>query len=143
MLSDRDRIHLEAMIAADRTARFVGAQVEALDDGTATVRMTVTEDMTNGAGTCHGGILFTLGDIAFSYACNSGGILTVAASADIQFVAPAHTDDELTAVATCRMRYGKDERNGLYEVLITDQTGALVAIFTGRSAQIGDRVKPM
>ena len=39
--------------------------------------MTVREDMVNGWGSCHGGILATLADSAFAVACNSRGTVTV------------------------------------------------------------------
>ncbi|QHC02215.1 hotdog fold thioesterase [Epidermidibacterium keratini] len=128
------------MVAGDATAREMGAVCTAIGSGAATVQMPVGSGMTNGHGTAHGGAIFTLADIAFSYACNSGGVLNVAAAADIQYVAPAHTGDVLIATATERMRYGKGDRSGLYDVPVTRQgDGALIAIFTGRSAQIGAR----
>ncbi len=33
--------------------------------------MTITDDMSNGHGNCHGGYIFTLADSAFAFACNS------------------------------------------------------------------------
>ena len=46
-----------------------------------------------------GGLIFTLADTAFACACNSFGPVTVAASADIVFVAPARAGDVLVAEA--------------------------------------------
>lgn len=130
--------HVREMVASDATAGEMGAVLTAIGPGRATVEMRIGSDMTNGHGTAHGGIIFTLADIAFSYACNSGGVLNVAAAADIQYVAPARTGDILIAAATERMRYGKDGRSGMYDIPVTRESdGALIAIFTGRSAQIG------
>lgn len=132
--------HVADMVSADRTARWLGAGAVDVTDGGAVVELTVAEHMCNGHGTCHGGVLFTLADIAFSYACNSGGLLNVAAAADIQYVAPAHVGQRLRATATERMRYGKGGKSGLYDIPVTDvETGELVAIFTGRAAQIANR----
>lgn len=130
--------HVRELVASDATAREMGAVLTAIGSGSATVAMSIAPGMTNGHGTAHGGAIFTLADIAFSYACNSGGVLNVAAAADIQYVAPAHTGDLLIATATERMRYGKDGRSGLYDIPVTRESDrALIAIFTGRSAQIG------
>ncbi len=109
--------------------------------GTATARMTVRDDMLNGAGRCHGGAIFTLADTAFQCACNSHGRLTVSAGASIQFVRPASAGDELTAV--CVERY-RNRSGGGYDVTVTRSsddadTGGpqLVALFRGQAHQLG------
>jgi acyl-CoA thioesterase len=48
-------------------------------------------------------------------------------------VAPAKVGDVLTAQATEQHREG---RSGFYDVRVTDQNGALIALFRGRSATI-------
>jgi acyl-CoA thioesterase len=95
--------------------------------------------MLNGHGTCHGGMLFTLADSAFALACNSYGDTTVAASGSIDFLLPAHEGDELTAVAR---ELWRTKRNGIYEVQICNQSGAVVALFRGRSQRIEGRLIP-
>ncbi|MFI7241876.1 hydroxyphenylacetyl-CoA thioesterase PaaI [Streptomyces qinglanensis] len=117
------------MLGADRASRALG--IELVEDGAgfATVRMRVTGDMVNGHGTAHGGHLFLLADTAFACACNSHGPVTVAAGADITFVAPAWEGDELLAVARERTRYG---RSGLYDVTVL-RGEQVVAEFRGRS----------
>ena len=75
--------------------------------------MTVGEAMVNGHDIAHGGFIFTLADSAFALACNSRGRLTVAAGADITFVAAARLGDVLVAEATQRTAYG---RSGLTDV---------------------------
>ena len=92
------------------------------------------EDMVNGQGNCHGGVLATLADSAFAFACNTYDEVTVAAGFDIVFVAPARLGDQLTATALERARFG---RSGLYDVSITRADGELVAEFRGRSRSLG------
>ncbi|GAB96680.1 acyl-CoA thioesterase [Kineosphaera limosa] len=99
--------------------------------GSATLTMTVTESMVNGHDIAHGGFIFTLCDSAFAVACNAHGHLTVAASCDIDFVAPARLGDELVARAAESAGYG---RNGITEVTVHRATDeALIAVFRGRS----------
>ena len=119
----------ESVFATDRAARWMGMDLVAAGPGTATVRMTVTDDMVNGHGTAHGGHLFTLADTAFACACNSHGPAAVAAHADIDFIAAARPGDELEAVAVERARYG---RSGVYDVTV-HAGDRLIAEFRGRS----------
>ncbi len=89
----------EAMWAGDRASKLLGMKIEEVRPGYARLSMRVTRDMLNGYDTCHGGVLFTLADSAFGYACNSHNQLSVAASCSIDFLAPARTGDALTATA--------------------------------------------
>jgi len=124
----------QALYDPDRASRALGMRITAIAPQTCTVTMTVRADMTNGHRICHGGMIFTLADSAFAFACNSGGEPTVAASGSIDFLAAAYEGDELTACARERWRGG---RSGIYEVTITNQAGATIALFRGRSHQVG------
>ncbi|CAL9610861.1 Acyl-coenzyme A thioesterase PaaI [Streptomyces sp. enrichment culture] len=120
---------VEAMLEADRASAGLGIELADEGDGFAEVRMTVTGEMVNGHGTAHGGYVFLLADTAFACACNSHGPVTVAAGADITFVAPAWEGDELRAVARERVRHG---RSGLYDVTVL-RGEQVIAEFRGRS----------
>ncbi len=117
------------MFQADRASRDLGMDLLEAGDGTAVVRMTITRSMLNGHGIAHGGYVFLLADTAFACACNGRGVVTVAAGADISFVASAAEGDVLVATATERVAYG---RSGIYDVTVRcgDQ---IVAEFRGRS----------
>ena len=127
--------HAEKMRARDRASRSLGIAVEETGAGTATARVRVSDDMLNGFGVCHGGHLFALADTAFAFACNSYGVVTVAAGGSIDFLRPAHAGDQLTATATERSR-GK--RTGVYDVVVRNQRGKEVALFRGRSHVTGN-----
>jgi acyl-CoA thioesterase len=120
------------MMADDAASRALGIEVVSCSDGTAVTRMRVREDMVNGHGIAHGGLVFALADTAFACACNSWGPVTVAAAADIAFVAPARLGDELQAEATVRTRFG---RTGIYDVTVR-RDGNVVAEFRGRSSTV-------
>ncbi|MFK4149838.1 hydroxyphenylacetyl-CoA thioesterase PaaI [Streptomyces sp. NPDC004065] len=117
------------MFSADAASRRLGIELVEHGEGTAVLRMSVTAAMVNGHGIAHGGYLFLFADTAFACACNSHGPVTVAAGADIDFVAPVHEGDVLTAVARERTRFG---RSGIYDVTVT-RGGEVVAEFRGRS----------
>ncbi|MEU3276000.1 hydroxyphenylacetyl-CoA thioesterase PaaI [Streptomyces antibioticus] len=120
------------MFAADEASRRLGIELLDHDDGTAVVRMTVTDAMVNGHGIAHGGYLFLLADTAFACACNGHGPVTVAAGADIVFVASAHEGDVLTATAVERTRFG---RSGVYDVSVL-RGDTVIAEFRGRSRSL-------
>ena len=117
----------------DRASQMLGMRIVSVAPGEATLAMTVRSDMVNGHRTCHGGVIFTLADSAFAFACNSYGDNTVAASAHIDFLSPAREADELTAAAKETWRSG---RSGLYEIVVTNQSGERIALFHGRSHRI-------
>ena len=117
------------MFSADKASNALGISPVALRDGYALLRMTVTELMINGHGIMHGGYVFLLADTAFACACNRAGSVTVAATAEIDFIRPVHAGDELMAEAVERTRFG---RSGIYDVTVRRGT-EIVAEFRGRS----------
>jgi acyl-CoA thioesterase len=121
------------MWAEDRASQALGMSLEAVGPGTATVRMTVREDMLNGHEIGHGGLTFALADSAFAFACNSYNRRTVATGAEIRFRAPTRAGDVLVATA---VELDRDELGGRYDVTVT-AGDTLVATFVGRSREVG------
>ncbi|MEF2978870.1 hydroxyphenylacetyl-CoA thioesterase PaaI [Subtercola sp. YIM 133946] len=120
----------DSMIARDRASAQLGIHVIASAPGHAVVSMAVREDMLNGFDVVHGGMIFSVADTAFAIACNETESVTLAAGADVTFLRPARLGQVLTATAVRRSLSG---RSGLYDVQVTDETGAVVAEFRGRS----------
>ena len=125
---------VKALYDPDRASQGLGMRITAIAPAACSVSMTVRPDMTNGHGICHGGLIFTLADSAFAFACNSTGESTVAATGSIDFLAPARPGDVLTASARELWRGG---RSGVYEVTVSNQSGARIALFRGRSHRVG------
>lgn len=141
-MPDADRLAHEvgrAMFERDNSAHFLGVTLDAIAPGTATMSMTVTEDMLNGLGMCHGGFTYKLADDAFAYACNSYNQNAVALSCSITYPAAAHLGDRLTATAEERHRKG---RNGTYDVVVTNQNGDVIALFRGHCRVIEGHIVP-
>ena len=107
---DSARRAIDALYATDLATQANGMRIVEAGPGRCTLRMAVRPDMTNGHGTCHGGVLFMLADSAFAFACNS-----------------------LTAAAAESWRGG---RSGIYDIVITNQRGERVALFRGRSHRL-------
>ena len=118
------------MFANDKASKSLGIGVNVNQAGQAEAVFEVTENMLNGHDVCHGGFIFALADTAFAFACNGYDQMTLAAGASIDFLLPAKAGDTLTAVAKEAHRGG---RNGLYDVIVSNQDKAQVALFRGRS----------
>jgi acyl-CoA thioesterase len=123
----------DLMWREDRASKALGMQVQAIAPGSAVLTMTVRADMLNGLQTCHGGLMATLADSAFAFACNSYNEVTVASGFDINLLTVSKLDDVLTARASEVSRSG---RTGLYDVQVSNQRGEAVAVFRGRSYSI-------
>ena len=122
-----------AMWEGDAASRSMGMRIETVAPGAATLSMTLAAEHLNGHGTAHGGVLFTLADSAFAFACNSHGDKAVAASAQIAFLAPGRGGERVTATAAERIRAG---RSGVCDVTVTGEDGRVLAEFRGVSRTV-------
>jgi len=117
----------------DYAAKALGVRILSTSLGESVLSMQVRQDMLNGHGSCHGGMIFTLADTAFAHACNSGNKPTVASGCTIDYIAPGKEGDILTARASERSRSG---RTGIYDIEVLNQNEQLIAVFRGRSYQL-------
>ena len=121
------------MFRTDRASQNLGLEILDVAPGSVRISMVVRPEMVNGHGLCHGGIIFTLADSAFAFACNSHGAPMVAAGASIEYLAPTPAGELLTALAT---EVSRSARHGVYDVRVTKSSGETVALFRGRSARL-------
>jgi acyl-CoA thioesterase len=120
----------DGMFANDRASKALGMRILEVGPGRAVLEMTVLETMVNGHDLCHGGLIATLADSAFAFACNSYNELTVASGFSIDILAPGKLGDVLTARCT---EVSKSGRTGVYDAVVMNQRGERVAVFRGRS----------
>ena len=121
------------MFESDAASQNLGMRIDHIGPGTATLSMTLRDDMLNGHRIAHGGFLFTLADSAFAFACNSYNQLTVAQQNQITYMAPGHAGERVSAKATEVSRTG---RSGLYDVTVTGDDGRILAVMRGLSRTI-------
>ena len=125
------------MYARDRCPHTLGITLLGVGAGAARMQMAVREDMVNAHNTCHGGLIFTLADSTFAYACNSHNRNAVAVTCLIEYMRPAYVGDVLTASGAEQSLEG---RNGVYDIRVENQKGEVVALFRGKSTQIKGEV---
>ena len=127
----------QAMWSRDHATNALGMQLVSIAPGTATITMRVRPDMVNGHHICHGGLIFTLADSAFAYACNSYNLNTVASACHIDFLAPAKEGETLEAEAVEQSASG---RTGVYDITVRTTGGKTIALFRGKSYRINGEV---
>ena len=120
----------DGMFANDRASKWLGMTIVEVGPGRAVLSMPVRDCMVNGHDLCHGGLIATLADSAFAFACNSYNELTVASGFAIDILAPGRLGDVLTARCS---EVSKAGRTGVYDCIVTNQRGERVAVFRGRS----------
>ncbi len=127
----------EAMFSRDRAAQALGIKIVRVQPGASLLTMTVRSDMVNGHHICHGGMIFSLADTAFAYACNSYNKNTVASACHIDFLAPAKEGETLEAEAVEQSASG---RTGVYDITVRNNHGKTIALFRGKSYRINGEV---
>jgi len=123
----------DGMFRNDRASKMLGMRIVEVTPGSATLSMTIRDDMLNGHDICHGGLITTLADSAFAFACNSYNVLTVASGFSVDLLAPGRLNDVLTARCS---EVSKAGRTGVYDTEVTNQRGERIAMFRGRSYTI-------
>lgn len=119
---------VSGMLAKDEFSRWLGLEVTEVGPAHCVCRMLVRNDMVNGFGVAHGGIVFSLADSAFAFACNTQGRIAMSIENAITYPRPVHPGDRLTAVAS---EESASRRLGFYRVDVTNQRQEIVALFRG------------
>lgn len=114
---------LKAYFAKDAFANACGIEIIEASDGRATTRVALTGMHLNGIGLAHGGLVFTLADMAFAAAAHTRGRVAVSINNDITYVKGAR-GSTLRAVAE---EVSRNNRLASYAVKVYDENGEVVA----------------
>ncbi len=118
---------MESFVEKDAFAKYLGIELSEIRPGYARVCMDLEEQHLNGVGIAHGGVIFTLADLAFAAAANAHGVLALAVSASISFVKPGR-GGRLFAEAR---ELSRGRKLAAYAVDVTNASGEIVAVFQG------------
>ncbi len=119
---------VDGMLAKDEFSRWLGVDLLQVKPAFCVCRMLVRKEMLNGFGVAHGGVVFSLADSAFAFACNTQGRIAMSVENSITYPASVHPGDILTAVAE---EESATNRLGFYRVQVTNQREEIVALFRG------------
>lgn len=118
---------LKRYLKRDLFAQHVGIELIGAHNGYAKTFLVIKEHHLNGVKRVHGGVIFTLADLAFAAASNSQGRVAVAINASIQFLR-APKGNVLFAEAR---EISCDHKLASYEITVTDETGEIISVFQG------------
>ena len=118
----------EAMLSRDQASQALGIALLDARPGWARATLTLSRTMVNGHAIAHGGVIFTLADSTFAFACNSRNEPNVALQCSISYVAAGKLGDVLVAEAVEQSSKG---RTGVYDITVTRGEGELLALFRG------------
>ena len=116
------------MMENDAFSQWLGIEVVANSAGSAVLKMTVREEMTNGFGIAHGRITYSLADSALAFASNGGGRQSLSIETSIHHIAKVETGETITAAASL---ISETNKTGIYQIDITNSSGQRVAWFKG------------
>jgi acyl-CoA thioesterase len=119
---------VDQLMAVDAFSRWLGIEVLEAAAGRSVLRMTVRDEMVNGFGTSHGGIVFSLADSAFAFAINAGGFLSVAIDCTVSFPVAVRPGDVLTATG---IEDSTSNKLAFCVVTVRNQDDVIVGHFRG------------
>ena len=125
------------MYSADACSQWLGMTLEEVRPGYARMRMPIRREFLNGLGICHGGLVFTLADSTFAFACNTYDIPAGASGCAVEFLKSVNEGDVLVAEGREQTLSG---RHGVYDISVTNRAGEIVALFRGKSTQLRGEV---
>jgi|tagenome__1003787_1003787.scaffolds.fasta_scaffold19346265_1 acyl-CoA thioesterase len=124
------------MVYEDPFSDLLGFEVLVANGGGVKVRCVVKPEHTNAAGTAHGGLLYTLADVAFALAVNPPGRSGVGISTHMENFRPVR-ESEAVVAETVELNSGR--RLATYRVdLRREDDGKPVACFTGTAYLTSD-----
>ncbi len=106
-MQDNERARIRELFASDTLAQRLGVELVSVDGRSITLQMLVRPDHVGWHGRCHGGVLFTLADVAMSYLGNRYVDLAYATHAAIDFVGGVDAGDVVVCVAEETVRRGR------------------------------------
>lgn len=130
---------VQHMIQHDAFSRWLGIEVLEIKRGYSKIKMSLREEMLNGFGVIHGGVVFSFADSAFAFACNNGNNLSLALDTAINFIKTTKPGQSLVAEAT-ELHNGRS--TGLYQVIITNEKEEKIAVFKGTCFRTGKPLIP-
>ena len=119
---------VNGMLAKDAFTEWCGMEVLEIAPRRSVVQMRVREEMSNGFGVSHGGIVYSLADSALAFAANTHGKVTVAIENAISYPRAVRVGDVITA--TCEEESASN-RLGFYRVVVKNQKDEIVSTFRG------------
>lgn len=116
-----------AFLDADPFSKQLGIRLVSASPGMSTLKLEISDNHLNSHGTVHGGVIFSLADVAFAVASNTSGIPAVAINTSITYMKAASSG---TLIAEAK-EFSSNPKLGSYIVEVYDQNREKIAVFQG------------
>lgn len=116
------------MLETDYFSQWLGLKVELVEAGRCILVYSVRQEMLNGHGQIHGGVLFSAADSALAFASNSHGRVAVALEVSVSFTKAARESEVLRVIAEERHLGNKI---AVYDIRTENEAGEMVSLFKG------------
>ncbi len=116
------------MMKEDRFTKYMAMEIGEVKPGFCRVSMKIGEEMLNGFGICHGGVIFSLADSALAFAANTRGRVSVTLDMTASFIGKVDPGEILEAVAE---ELNLTNGTGVYDVSVANSSGKKIALFRG------------
>lgn len=105
-------------------AKLFGIKVLELLPGYSIVKVDVKKEYNNIFGIAHGGLVFSILDVAFGSAANSYGTVAVALNVNISYIKPAKEGDSLRAQAD---EIARSKKTAVFFIVVKNQEDEIIA----------------
>ena len=120
--------------AQDHFAELLGIEPLHSSFEQSACQLHIGEQHRNALGGIHGGLIFSLADVAFAAACNAGTAVYIGLQAEVRYMSKAE-GDVLIATATLM---GSSKRIAHYQVLVTDSRDTRIALFNASAYRLSE-----
>ena len=121
----------------DAFSQWLGIEILNVKEKYCHLKMPIKAEMINGLKTVHGGITFAFADSALAFSSNNSGEAAVALNCVINFTTAVRLGDTLFAES---ILLTETRKTGIYDIMIKNQKGELVASFRGTVYKINKKV---
>ena len=121
------------LVKQDKFAAFLGIRIEEYAAGYARVSLKTDERFLNGIGRIQGGATYTLADFAFALAVNGAAdeMEGIACAVSMSTSATFLRAGEIGIMYAEAKEVSKNKTIGHYDVIVTDEAGAVILVFNG------------
>lgn len=128
---------LELLLEKDAFSKWLGISDIEVGLGHCSFYYTIKEEMMNGLGTVHGGVLFSAADSALAFASNSVDNLSVALEVSISFTTAVRLNEKLKVTAE---QIYSGRKTAVYDIKTWNEKNELVCFFKGTVYKTGKRI---
>lgn len=119
---------VDKLLKQDPFSNWMGIEIIEVKEGFCNIRCRIREDMINGFGVTHGGIIYSLADTALAFSAATGGRVALALDNSISYTKKAQLGDTLTA---CSEVLNTTNRTGLFDIKVINQASDIIAVMKG------------